>query len=50
MRSRFAMRFAKEKDEFGREVTREDQLRQVFNSPFWPFVLNLESVVAGAKA
>jgi hypothetical protein len=30
MRSRFAMRFAKEKDEFGREVTREDQLRLVF--------------------
>ena len=44
MRSRFAMRFAKEKDEFGREVTREDQLRQVFNSPFWPFVLVTTSV------
>ena len=31
-------------DEFGREVTREDQLRQVFNSPFWPFVLASTSV------
>jgi hypothetical protein len=44
MRSRYAMRFAKERDEFGREVTREDQLRQVFNSPFWPFVLVTTSV------
>lgn len=42
-RARFAMRFGDEKDE-GRTVSRADQVRKAFNSPFWPFVLITTSI------
>ncbi len=45
MRTNFAMRFGDEKqEEIGRVVTRADQVREAFNSPFWPFVLVTTSV------
>src|SRR5207249_4343036 len=43
LRGRFAMRLGDDKDEGG-EVTRADQVRDAFNSPFWPFVLATTSV------
>jgi hypothetical protein len=44
MRGRFALRFGADPVEGSSEVTREDQVRQAFNSPFWPFVLATTSV------
>lgn len=43
MRARYAQRFGDEKSESG-ERTRPGQLREAFNSPFWPFVLTTTSV------
>jgi hypothetical protein len=43
LRAWFAMRFGDEKDAEGR-VSRADQVRKAFNSPFWPFVLATTSV------
>jgi hypothetical protein len=43
LRAWFAMRFGDEKDTEGR-VSRADQVRKAFNSPFWPFVLATTSV------
>lgn len=44
LRAWFAMRFGDEKDESGKTVSRADQVRSAFNSPFWPFVLITTSV------
>jgi hypothetical protein len=48
MRCRFALRFGAGRGETGREdgkaETRKEQVRQAFNSPFWPFVLASTSV------
>ena len=44
VRSRFAMRFGEGKNYEDEEVTREDQVRKAFNSPFRPFVLATTSV------
>jgi hypothetical protein len=44
LRAWFAMRFGDEKDETGKTVSRADQVRKAFNSPFWPFVLATTSV------
>jgi hypothetical protein len=44
LRARFAMRFGDEKADDGRTVSRADQVRKAFNSPFWPFVLVTTSV------
>jgi hypothetical protein len=45
LRARFAMRFGDEKSEDGRTtVSRADQVRKAFNSPFWPFVLVTTSI------
>jgi hypothetical protein len=44
MRARFAARFGQEQSDDGGEVTRSDQVRAAFNSPFWPFVLASTSV------
>jgi len=44
MRARFALRFGEEKVEDSQEMTRADQVRTAFNSPFWPFVLATTSV------
>jgi Helicase conserved C-terminal domain len=44
LRARFAMRFGDEKDAEGKTVSRADQVRKAFNSPFWPFVLATTSV------
>src|SRR3954464_4267956 len=38
------MRFGDEKNEVGKTVSRADQVRTAFNSPFWPFVLATTSV------
>jgi hypothetical protein len=43
MRGRFALRFQSEEGEVGRP-TRPEQVREAFNSPFWPFVLATTSV------
>lgn len=43
-RIKFAMRLQKEKNEVDKEVTREDQVRTAFNSPFWPFILATTSI------
>jgi hypothetical protein len=43
LRARFAQRFGDEKSENG-DKTRSGQLRDAFNSPFWPFVLTTTSV------
>lgn len=43
MRSHFALRFGKQASEDG-SSTRENQVREAFNSPFWPFVLATTSV------
>lgn len=44
LRARFALRFGDEKAEDRDEDTRADQVRNAFNSPFWPFVLATTSV------
>src|SRR5207249_827287 len=44
MRARFAARLSEETTETGGEPTRADQVREAFNSPFWPFVLATTSV------
>jgi hypothetical protein len=44
LRAWFAMRFGDEKNETGQVVSRADQVRKAFNSPFWPFVLATTSV------
>jgi len=43
MRGRFALRFQAEESDAGR-TTRPEQVREAFNSPFWPFVLATTSV------
>ena len=43
MRGRFALRFQAEENGSGR-ATRPEQVREAFNSPFWPFVLATTSV------
>jgi len=43
LRARFAQRFGDEQGENG-EKTRATQVRDAFNSPFWPFVLTTTSV------
>ncbi len=44
LRTHFAVRFGKAEGDDGSGVTREDQVRAAFNSPFWPFVLASTSV------
>ena len=44
MRHHFAMRFGAQESDDGRAGAREGQVRQAFNSPFWPFVLASTSV------
>jgi hypothetical protein len=44
LRTRFASHFGRAESEDGNEVTRPDQVRHAFNSPFWPFVLVTTSV------
>jgi hypothetical protein len=44
MRTHFALRFGDEKSDDGKIVTRADQVRKAFNSPFWPFVVATTSV------
>jgi hypothetical protein len=44
MRARFAARFGQKQTEQDGEITRADQVRAAFNSPFWPFVLASTSV------
>jgi len=44
VRTRFAMRFGQERIEYGNQRFRADQVRQAFNSPFWPFVLATTSI------
>jgi hypothetical protein len=44
IRIRFALRFGADGADDGGEVTREDQVRASFNSPFWPFVLATTSI------
>ncbi|MCL4466058.1 MAG: DEAD/DEAH box helicase [Chloroflexi bacterium] len=44
MRIRFALRFGEDHAEDGGEAYRGEQVREAFNSPFWPFVLATTSV------
>jgi len=44
MRGKFALRFGDEKADDGTELTRTSQVREAFNSPFWPFVVATTSV------
>ena len=44
IRIRFALRFGADRADEGGQVTREDQVRASFNSPFWPFVLATTSI------
>ena len=44
LRSHFAMRFGAQERDDGKSGAREGQVRQAFNSPFWPFVLASTSV------
>jgi hypothetical protein len=44
MRCRYALRFGEGETEDGSDVTREDQVRSAFNSPFRPFILASTSV------
>ncbi|MXX70766.1 MAG: hypothetical protein F4Y73_02655 [Gemmatimonadetes bacterium] len=44
MRNHFAMRFGVQESDDGGAGAREGQVRQAFNSPFWPFVLASTSV------
>jgi len=43
-RIHFSLRFGDEKGDDGNVVTRSDQVRNAFNSPFWPFVLVTTSI------
>ena len=43
-RLRFAARYAADETEGSKEITRPGQVRDAFNSPFWPFVLATTSV------
>jgi hypothetical protein len=44
MRNRFAMRFGSEQGDDGKGEIRAEQVRDAFNSPFWPFVLATTSI------
>jgi hypothetical protein len=45
IRARFALRFGDERSETDDKVAmRGDQVRQAFNSPFWPFILATTSI------
>ena len=44
MRGRFALRFGQDRVEETGDSTRTTQVRDAFNSPFWPFVLATTSV------
>lgn len=44
LRGHFAVRFGDEKTDDAKEVSRAEQVRESFNSPFWPFVLATTSV------
>ena len=44
MRNHFAMRFGAQESDDGKVAAHEGQVRQAFNSPFWPFVLASTSV------
>ena len=44
MRHHFAMRFGVQESDDGKAGAREGQVRQAFNSPFWPFILASTSV------
>ena len=44
LRAHFAVRFGDEKTDDLNEVSRAAQIRESFNSPFWPFVLATTSV------
>jgi hypothetical protein len=44
LRTHFALRFGEEKHDDGKGENRKEQVRQAFNSPFWPFVLATTSV------
>ncbi|MCE5200776.1 MAG: helicase-related protein [Armatimonadota bacterium] len=44
IRCRFALAFGEGKNEEGEDVTREDQVRSAFNSPFRPFILASTSI------
>ena len=44
LRNHFAMRFGAQESDDGTAGAREGQVRQAFNSPFWPFVLASTSV------
>lgn len=44
MRTRFALGFGVQRSEDDKEGARVDQVRDAFNSPFWPFVLATTSV------
>ena len=44
LRTHFALRFGEDRTEDGRGVTRPQQVRDAFNSPFWPFVLVTTSI------
>jgi hypothetical protein len=44
MRTSFALRFRDGSDTDGETTSRPEQVRQAFNSPFWPFVLATTSV------
>ena len=44
LRAHFAARFSDDKSDDDRVVSRAEQVREAFNSPFWPFVLATTSV------
>ncbi|MBZ5538187.1 MAG: hypothetical protein LAO31_19715 [Acidobacteriia bacterium] len=44
LRARFALRLNEEKVDGTEQITRADQVRRSFNSPFWPFVLATTSI------
>jgi hypothetical protein len=44
LRAHFAARFSDEKTDDDRVVNRAEQVREAFNSPFWPFILATTSV------
>ena len=44
MRNHFAIRFGTQESDDGKAAAHEGQVRQAFNSPFWPFVLASTSV------
>lgn len=44
VRGSFALRFGDSRSEDGRTITRSSQVRDAFNSPFWPFVLVTTSI------